>query len=58
MKRLKSPDSFALESERLHHLELVILSALDRMESRLLILENRVGEELTLPLRDKFQKLD
>jgi hypothetical protein len=50
-KKLKSPDYLASENERVRHLELVMLSALDRMENRLIILENRLGEEITLPVR-------
>lgn len=46
LKKLKSSDYLASENERVRHLELVILSALDRMEGRLIMLENRMGEEL------------
>lgn len=51
LRKLKSPDYLASENERLRHLELVMVSALDRMENRLFILENKVGEERTLPVR-------
>jgi hypothetical protein len=51
LKKLKSPDYLASENERLRHLELVMVSALDRVEGQLITLENRLGGEITLPVR-------
>jgi hypothetical protein len=48
-KKIKNPDKSAPEMERLGHLELTMVSALERLENRLTSLEGRISEERALP---------
>jgi len=49
-RKIKSPDRLTPETERLSHLELTMVSALERMENRLALLESKVGEEHIFPV--------
>jgi hypothetical protein len=49
-KKIKNPAKFTPETERLSHLELTMMSALERIENRLALLEGKVGEEHVFPV--------
>jgi hypothetical protein len=49
-KKIKNPDGLTPQTERLSHLELTMISALERIENRLALLEGRIGEEHVFPV--------